>query len=420
MANAQLLDALTAQHGVLRMPRTILVGEGQRHALALLARGFGESALICTDARLAVTEEFAEILAEFGQAGVAVTVYDETPAELPVPSVMECLGRLRGARVDVVVGIGGGSCMDMAKIAALLLTHGGPPSRYYGEFAVPGPVLPVIAVPTTAGTGSEATAVAVVSDPDLGMKMGISSPHIIPAASVCDPALTLTCPPSLTAATGADALAHLVESYTAVPREATPALSQEHVFIGRNPLTDAIALEGIRLVGRSLDAAYCDPADRAARADMTVAALYGGICLSNAGTAAAHAIQYPVGALTHTPHGIGVGVLLPYVVRYNFPAIQPQLARIAEALGEPVGGIAVPDAARSGVAALDRILAAVDIPRTLEDLGVSEGDIPRVAELSQNSARLVTNNPEPLDLAALAAITRAAFGGDLTIRSRLK
>lgn len=415
MAYMQLSDAVTIPHGVLRMPRTVLVGNGQRHALARVVRGFGTSALICTDARFAVTEAFAGILEEFAREGVAVTVFDETPAELPVPSVMTCLRTLRGARVGAVVGIGGGSCMDMAKVAAVLLTHGGSPSDYYGEFAVPGPVMPVVAVPTTAGTGSEATAVAVVTDPDLGMKMGISSPHIIPAAAVCDPMLTMTCPPSLTAATGVDALVHLVESYTAIPRDETPTLAEERVFIGRNPLTDAISLEGIRLIGRSLAAAYADPSDAAARADMTAAALYGGISLSNAGTAAAHAIQYPVGTLTHTPHGVGVGVLLPYVVRHNFPAIQPQLAQIAKALGAPVDGQAPADAANSGIAALDSILESVDMPPTLAAIGVQENDIPRIARLSQNSARLVTNNPVPLDLAGLTSIVRAAFEGDLTV-----
>jgi alcohol dehydrogenase len=412
-----LLDLQTAPFGVLRLPRSILVGAGQRQALAHIAREFGTTALICTDARLAASDELREMVAALKQQGMAVEVFGETEAELPVPGIMACVDGLRERRIDVVVGVGGGSCMDMAKVVSILLTHGGTPSDYYGEFAVPGPVLPVIAVPTTAGTGSEVTAIAVVADPELGMKMGISSPHIIPVAAVCDPSLTSTCPPSLTAATGADAFVHLVESSTAIARENTPQLARERVFIGRNPLTDSIALEGIRLVGRSLVTAYREPDNEIARADMMVAALYGGLALSNAGTAAAHAIQYPVGALTHTPHGVGVGLLLPYVLRYNFPAIQPQLARIADALGKDTGGLDVADAARRGVIAVDEILAAIDIPFTLADLGVREGDISRVAELSQRSKRLIDNNPVPLDLEGLTAITRAAFEGDRTFHN---
>ena len=406
-----------APFGVLRLPRSILVGTDQRQALPHIAREFGTSALICTDSRLAASDELRGIVTALEGQGMTVEVFGETEAELPVPGIMACVDGMRERRTDVVIGIGGGSCMDMAKIVSVLLTHGGKPADYYGEFAVPGPVLPVIAVPTTAGTGSEVTAIAVVSDPELGMKMGISSPHIIPAVAVCDPSLTLTCPPSLTSATGADAFVHLVESYTAIARPGTPELARERVFIGRNPLTDSIALEGIRLVGRSLVKAYQEPGDQIARGDMMVAALYGGMALSNAGTAAAHAIQYPVGALTHTPHGVGVGLLLPYVMRHNFPAIRPQLARIAEALGKDVRGLAVDDAARAGVEAVDDILAAIGIPATLAGLGVEEGDIPHIAELSQNSRRLIDNNPVPLDLEGLAAITRAAFEGDRTFRN---
>ena len=407
----------TISHGVLRLPPSIVVGTDQHRMLSTVVRGLGSSALICTDTRLAASAEMTRIVAALQDVGVSVTVFGETEPELPVPAIMACIAGLTGSRPDVVIGIGGGSCMDMAKVVSLLLTYGGSPRDYYGEFAVPGPVLPVVAVPTTAGTGSEVTAIAVVSDPDLGMKMGISSPHIIPAAAVCDPSLTLTCPPSLTAATGADAFVHLVESYTAVRREPTPSLPYERVFIGRNPLVEPFALEGIRLIGRGLVAAYRDPADELARGDMMVAALYGGIALSNVGTAAAHAIQYPIGALTHTPHGVGVGLLLPYVLRYNFAAIQAPLARIAGALGVDITGLDTEHAARLAVEKVDEILAAIGIPGTLADIGVDESDLGRIAQLSLNSRRLIDNNPVPLDAAALSAIVRAAFSGDRTFRS---
>lgn len=417
MTCAQLLATKTTPFGVLRLPRSILVGTGQRRAIADVAREFGRSVLICTDSHLAASDELRELVGELKQQDMSVEVFGETAAELPVPGIMACVEQLRGRRIDVVIGFGGGSCMDMAKVVSVLLTHGGTPRDYFGEFAVPGPVIPVIAVPTTAGTGSEVTAIAVVSDPELGMKMGISSPHIIPAVAVCDPSLTATCPPSLTSATGADALVHLVESYTAVAREGTPELARQRVFIGRSPLTDTVALEGIRLAGQSLENAYREPGNKVARGDMMLAALYGGMALSNAGTAAAHAIQYPIGALTHTPHGLGVGLLLPYVVRHNFPAIQPQLARIAEALGRDTSTMDVAAAAGEGVAAIDEILAAIDIPPTLADLGVREDDIAHIAELSQNSKRLIENNPVPLDLAGITNIVRAAFLGDRSFRN---
>ena len=405
-----------ATFGVLRLPRSVVVGAQQRFAVADIAAEFGTSVLVCTDPRLAVSEDLSALVKSLEDRNLTVRVYGDTQAELPVPGIVACVEELKGHEIDVIIGFGGGSCMDMAKVVSVLLTHGGKPIDYYGEFAVPGPTKPVIALPTTAGTGSEATAIAVVSDPDLGMKMGISSPHIIPFAAVCDPELTYSCPPSLTAATGADTFVHLVESFTAITREPTAALATERVFVGKNILTDSIALNGIGLVGRSLVTAYKDPENTEARAGMMLAALYGGVVLSNAGTAAAHAIQYPVGALTHTPHGVGVGLLLPYVVRHNFEAIQPQLAQIAEALGRDISGLDTRAAAVAGVEAIDEVIAAIELPPTLQDLGVQESDLAQIAKLSLNSKRLIDNNPVPLDLDAVTSIVSAAYAGDRTIR----
>jgi alcohol dehydrogenase class IV len=405
-----------ATFGVLRLPRNIVVGVQQRFAVADIAAEIGGNVLVCTDPRLAASEELQALVRSLESRKLTVRVFGDTEAELPTPGIIACVEELKGQDIDVIIGFGGGSCMDMAKVVSVLLTHGGQPSDYYGEFAVPGPVKPVIALPTTAGTGSEATAIAVVSDPQLGMKMGISSPHIIPFASICDPELTYTCPPSLTAATGADTFVHLIESFTAITREPSSTLANERVFVGKNVLTDSLALDGIRLVGRSLATAYKDPSNAEARGDMMLAALYGGIVLSNAGTAAAHAIQYPVGALTHTPHGVGVGLLLPYVVRHNFSAILPQLGQIAEALGRDTKGMDTRSAATAGVEAIDETIAAIELPATLEELGVKESDLGQIAKLSLNSKRLIDNNPVPLDLEAVSSIVQAAFTGDRTIR----
>ncbi|WP_254779334.1 iron-containing alcohol dehydrogenase [Arthrobacter sp. UNCCL28] len=387
------------------MPRTVVVGARQRFSVADIAAQFGANVLICTDPRLALSEELRALVRILKDRDLTVRVYGDTQAELPTPAILACVDGLDGQEPDVIIGFGGGSCIDMAKVVSVLLTHGGKPSDYYGEFAVPGPTKPVIAVPTTSGTGSEATAVAVVSDPQLGMKMGISSLHIIPYAAVCDPA-----------ATGADTFVHLVESFTAITRKPTAALADERVFVGKNVLTDEIALNGIGLVGRHLVTAYKDPENEEARAGMMLAALYGGVVLSNAGTAAAHAIQYPVGAVTHTPHGVGVGLLLPYVVRHNFEAIQPQLARIADALGRNISELNQRAAALAGVEAIDEVIAAIELPATLKDLGVQESDLAHVARLSMNSKRLIDNNPVPLDLEAVNSIVHAAFVGYRTIR----
>ncbi len=361
---------------------------------------------------------------------MSTEVFSDTEAELPISSINGCVTWARGREFGAVIGFGGGSCIDMAKVMAMLLTHGGRIQDYYGESQVPSPVTPVVAVPTTAGTGSEATPVAVLTDPERALKVGVSSPHLIPQVAICDPELSRSCPAGLTAASGADALVHLVESYTAIERPATAQTAYRRVFIGKSAFTDSVALAGLRLVGRSLLAAYQEPGDMAARQDMAKAALAGGVALGVAGTAAAHALQYPLGALTRTSHGVGVGVLLPYVMRYNFPARIQDYAAIGRALrgeapvtdrdsqaahtcGDPARAESDDvEAARAAVEAVDAIVAGLDLPPTLRDLGLKQDQVTDVATLGLQATRLVENNPRRLDLDAMLAITRAAFDGD--------
>ncbi|MGW3950582.1 iron-containing alcohol dehydrogenase [Streptomyces sp. NPDC004752] len=405
--------APAASFGVLRLPRTVLFGAGQREALGRVAAGYGRDALVCTDARLGASPELAELTACLTAAGVRVHVFDRTEPELPVSGIVDCVAGLAHTPVDSVIGLGGGSCIDMAKVVALLLSHGGGPCDYYGENAVPGPVLPVIAVPTTAGTGSEATPVAVIADPNRAMKVGISSPHLVPQAAICDPELTYSCPASLTAASGIDAVVHLVESYTAVGRTPTAELSSERVFVGKSMFSDAAALEGLSLMGRSLLTAQREPSNADARHDVMLASFLGGVALGTGGTSAAHALQYPIGAATHTPHGFGVGALLPYATRYNLPVRVGEFAAIAAALGVASGADPWTDAV-SAIEALDALVDGLAVP-TLAELGVREADLPTIAEQGLLAKRLVENNPRPLDHAALLTITTHAFRGDRTM-----
>jgi alcohol dehydrogenase len=397
--------------GVLRGPRQVLFGAGQRHALGTVVSALGSRALVCTDARFGATPEFDHLVRLLEDFGVQVTSYAEVEPDVPVHQVIRCAERAAAAGPDVVVGMGGGSCLDLAKAVAVLLTHGGTPADYYGELRVPGPVLPVVALPTTAGTGSEVTPVAVLTDPDRVSKVGISSPHLIPHAAVCDPELTVGCPPPLTASAGADALSHVVEAFTAVRRPVTSELATERVFVGKNELTDTYALLGVRLISASLHRAWSTPGDVEAREAMMLGATAGGFALGTAGTAAAHAIQYPVGALTHTPHGVGVGALLPYVMEFNRPARVPELAAVAVAMG------ASPEWSAEDLAdeAIDRVatlLASVGIPTTLDELGLPADQLRWTAEQASGAERLVANNPRPLDVDALEHIVRAAHAGD--------
>ncbi|WP_457298634.1 iron-containing alcohol dehydrogenase [Phyllobacterium sp. P5_D12] len=397
----------------IRLPKEILFGKGQRHALPTVAARLGRRALICTDERFAGTPVFSEILAALRNASIEIMVHDRVLPDVPRDSVAVCVEEAQSFAPDMVIGIGGGSCLDMAKCAALLLSHGGSLQDYYGEFKVPGSTLPVIAVPTTAGTGSEVTPVAVISDPDRTLKVGISSPYLIAAAAICDPELTMSCPPGLTAIAGADALTHAIEAFTAKRRGADPDLAQNHVFIGKSALTDHFALLAITLLGRSLEAAYRDGSDENARADVMMGALAAGCAFGTAGTAAAHAIQYPAGALTHTAHGLGVATMMPYVMNYNRSVSAAEMAQIGSALGLGPWEEATERMAKAAIEEIRRLFAAIGITGTLAELGLSADKLEWTAEQALGIDRLIKNNPRSFDLDAMKRLIQAAYDGDL-------
>jgi alcohol dehydrogenase len=398
--------------GTLRTPRNLVFGAGQRAALPTYANMLGKRALIVTDERLAADRTFASMIEGIRALGVQTQVFSGTIAELPASCIAAGLEVGRSFDADLVIGIGGGSCIDASKVIALLLTHGGKAADYYGEFKVPGPVLPLIAVPTTSGTGSEVTPVAVIADPERAVKIGIASPHLIPHTAICDPELTYTCPPSLTAISGADALTHALEAFTTAPRPLTPQIAHEHVFVGKNVLSDHYALFAISHITASLKAAYDDGTDTVARERLMLGATAAGLAFGTAGTAAAHAIQYPVGALTHTPHGAGVAVMMPYVMEFNRSHARSGMAAVADAMGLETEGMSEDQKAGAAIEAVARLFESIGIPRTIADLGITQDQLPAIAEQAMGATRLIKNNPRPLDLQSMTSLVTAAFNGD--------
>lgn len=401
--------------GLLRQPPTLLFGRGQRHALPSALPVGSKAALVITDARMAQDRAFTDIVGGLNAVGVHTRVYSDVQPELPSQDAISAAALLADQTFDVIVSVGGGSCIDFSKVLAILLRHGGTPQDYYGEFAVPGPVLPLIAIPTTAGTGAEATPVAVVTDSQRQTKMGISSPYLIPDVAICDPELSDGAPPSLMMAAGVDALSHAIESFTAVRRTPTSGLSGERVFVGSNLLTDKYALGGIQAVGDSLSVAVNGHENpkrlMKARDDMVFAALAGGLALGSGGTAGAHALQYPVGAATHTPHGIGIAVLLPYVMEFNRPSKVSEFAQIARALGAEEQ---TDDETLSHLAIelVDKLLTDIDAPKTLAAIGMPAGKEGWIAAQALRSTRLIENNPRRLDAEQLEIIAAAAYTGN--------
>jgi alcohol dehydrogenase len=403
-----------------RGPGQLLFGAGQRTATSWLAADHGSRAFVCADPYLAESVFMAEVMDALDAAGLATALYTEVVPELPASTIDGAVETARAFDADVIVAVGGGSSIDLAKLVGVLLRHGGRIGDYYGENRVPGPGVPVVAVPTTAGTGSEVTPVAVVTDRERGSKVGVSSLHLIPVAAVCDPELTQTCPPEVTASAGADAFSHCVEAYTAVRRDPSPELARSRVFVGKGEITDMYALAGMRHIAAGLRAAYQDPGDSGARSAVMYGALIAGLAFGTAGTAAAHALQYPVGALTGTAHGVGVGLLLPYVMEHNRPARTAELARIAELLdqaGVPGAPTDTSDADEMAAAAprmVAAFLGAVGIPTDLRTIGMEPDRLAWAAAQGPRAARLAENNPIPLTEADAARILDAAWAGDLS------
>ncbi|MFW7340436.1 iron-containing alcohol dehydrogenase [Pollutimonas sp. H1-120] len=396
-------------YGVTRAPARLIFGPGQRRSIGIAAASLGKRALICTDARFAGLPVMQEILADLAAHGVQARLFSETEAELPLSSILACVEQYRDFDPEVLIGIGGGSCVDLAKLVSLLLVHPAPLSLYYGEFKVPGPIRPVIAVPTTSGTGAEVTPVAVLGDSERTMKVGISSPELIPHTAICDPELTVTCPRGLTAISGADALTHAIEAFAAKSRPADPEMAMGRVFVGKNVLSDHYALTAIKLIFENLERATNAGDDIAARSSVMLGATYAGLAFGSAGTSAAHAIQYPIGALTSTAHGLGIGVLLPYTMDFNLPAATAEYAAIGRAIGVASADDTEMESATKAIASIRVLLAAVGIPGSVREIGIREEHIEDIATQSMGAARLVENNPRPLDPASIKSILVAAM-----------
>jgi alcohol dehydrogenase class IV len=397
--------------GVLRVARDVIFGVGAVKAAAGAVASLGHRVLVCTDEFFVTSEGFRSMVAELRAADCDVTIFSEGRPDVPVSTVLAAGRTARAVNCDVVVGFGGGSNLDLAKAASLVAVHGEDVERFFGENQVGSPVLPIVAVPTTAGTGSEVSPVAVVTHETVKLKVGISSPHLLPTFAVVDPALTLSCPPAVTAHAGIDALAHAVEAYVARAGRFAPAEVLRRGFVGKNELTDPLALHAVTLISRSLATAYAAGDHLAARCDMALGSLYAGMAFSTAGTTLAHALQYPLGAKTGTPHGLGVGLLLPHVLRTMLPTRVAELADIAAAMGistDPAGKRSAAEAAIDAIAAL---LDTVGFPPSLADLGVQSGDLPEIAAEALGIRRLIDNYPLPATEATLLEILRQAMRG---------
>jgi alcohol dehydrogenase class IV len=376
-------------------PQTINFGVGCLDSIGEESRKLGaKRGLIVTDpivCKLGVSEQIG---LQLSRVGISVEVFAESEPEPTFPTLNTVAERLRRDSFDLLIGVGGGSSLDTAKGLSVLCAHGGRGQDYIGVGKVPGPGIDMILVPTTAGTGSEVTNIAIFGDPDQELKLGLVSPYLLARVAVVDPVLTYTCPPKVTATAGIDALVHAVECYTSVRA---------------NAYTDALALAAVKLIVKSLKTAVHDGSNQAARNQMAEGSLLAGIAFGNAGVAAVHALAYPLGARFHVPHGLANGVLLPYVLECNLPAALDKYACMAEALGEHTHGLPAREAAEYGLGVIRTLCKDIGIPERLRDLGVPEAALPEMAVATMGVTRLLANNPKQLTLDDVLSIWKSAW-----------
>ncbi len=366
--------------------------------------------LIVTDPVLRDAGIVEQATAPLRRSGREVVVFDGGEAEPSLTTAERAVDFAREAKPDAIIALGGGSNIDLAKITALLVRHGGAPQDYFGFDRIPGPILPLVAVPTTAGTGSEVSHAAVLTDAANAMKVSTLSRFLRPSLAIVDPDLTLSCPPRVTAASGIDALTHAIEAYTAVDFSHLDTSEAEALaYEGSHPLGDCLAEKAISLIGRSLAIAVQEPENRSARHDMALAASLAGMAFSNCGVALVHALEYPLGAAVHCSHGDGNGLLLPYVMQFNLPARQAKFARIAALLGCNVTPLDEAKAAAGAIIAVAALKQQIGIPQRLRELGATQEQLPEFAEKAFAVKRLMSINPRPPSQEDLLSILKNAF-----------
>lgn len=395
-------------YGLLRAPRYVLFGPGTVAALGDVTREFGTRVLLCIDSRL---PEAVAVAARSSLAAAGCETRETAVGDVPTPATIDAAAECDSFVPEVIVAVGGGATLDMGKLVALRLRRGAL-EPFYGENHVPDSGLPVVGVPTTAGTGSEVSPVSVLYDPTLGTKQVISSPRTIPVAAISDPELTVSCPPSVTAHAGLDALANAIESYTSARRAESWQPLVNSVFIGTGALSAPYALEAAGLIGRHLETAFTIGANLEARGGVALGSLMAGLAFAQSGTALVHALNYPIEAARHTPHGLGVALLLPYVMEFNRPTRTVELARLALAMGVADFGADQDEAAEAAIAHVEHLNAALGVPASLHDIGVERADLDHLADEAMAITRLVNNNGRRADAASARRILEAAWVGD--------
>lgn len=376
---------------------TVVVEFGAARRLgALLREQYPTSKRLCvvTDGFLHKSGLLAPALADLARHDWQVSVIDDVIADPPEHVVLAAAERARAADAQIVLGLGGGSSMDVAKLLAVLLPGTQSIGDMYGVKKVTGTRLPLVQMPTTAGTGSEVTAVSIVTTGET-TKMGVVAPQLFADLAILDAELTLGLPRAATAATGIDAMVHAIEAYTSA-----------HL---KNPVSDMLAMKALELLSRNLLPACNDGRHREAREAMLLGAMFAGQSFANAPVAAVHALAYPIGGIFHVAHGLSNALVLSHVMRFNAPAASERYAELADVvLPTKITGS---DEAKTDalIRHIEAMIVDTAIPRTLREVGITQDDIARLASDAMRQTRLLVNNPRELTQADAFAIYSAAL-----------
>ncbi len=328
---------------------------------------------------------------------IPYTLYDKVEPEPGLKLADQGFKLAKKNKADCVVGVGGGSALDIAKAVSILLTNGGKAEDYLGLGKIKLQGVPKIMIPTTAGTGAEVTFTAVFINEKTNSKGGMNGDPLYPDVAILDPSLTLSLPPHVTAATGIDAFTHALEAFVS---------TQAHA------ISDMYAFEAISLISNNLGAAYANGGNLEARSAMLMGSLLGGKALATAGVGLVHAMAYPLGGMFNTAHGLANAVLLPYVVEYNIIGNPEKFAMIAQVMGYEIEGLPLRDAAQLTVEAIHQLNADVGIPNSLAALNIQADKIPEMAKIALTVTRPVENNPRKPTLDDVIAVYEAAFDGE--------
>jgi len=368
------------------VPSKIVIGNGVVEEIGKEAIKIGsEKVLIVTDRAIVEAGIYAKVQDSLERVGLESTLFQGVEPDPRTEIINDCL-RSMGDRFDLVVGLGGGSSLDIAKIISVMITNSGKIEDYLGIDKIPKPGIPKFLIPTTAGTGSEVTPYAILTDDKERLKKAVVSSYLFADIAIIDPLLTITLPPKITSYTGMDALTHAIETYTS---------TKATIF------SDMLALEAIKLISENLPVTMNHGDDISARYKMSMASLLAGLNLHSTGTGAVHALAYPLGGMFNIPHGIANSLLLPYVMEFNLPSTIVKYSKISETMAG--------DSSADVVKVVKKLSRKLAIPQHLRDLEIPRDAITALAKRAMQVTRLLANNPRKVTLQDAIEIYKMAY-----------